>query len=56
MLDIKAENGNIILKMMAPKTERDIKNIPGVIEVGLFTGLADYYKITGENDFSSKRG
>jgi ribose 5-phosphate isomerase A len=52
------ENGNIIYDTLLPKydnlkeTERDIKNIPGVIEVGLFTNHADsYYKITGENDF-----
>ena len=60
------ENGNIIYDTLLPKydnlkeTERDIKNIPGVIEVGLFTDLADsYYKITGENDFelvTPKRG
>jgi ribose 5-phosphate isomerase A len=52
------ENGNIIYDTVLPKfnnvkdTERDIKNIPGVIEVGLFTNHANsYYKITGENDF-----
>ncbi len=52
------ENGNIIYDMVLPKldnvkeTERDIKNIPGVVEVGLFTIHANsYYKITGENDF-----
>lgn len=60
------ENGNIIYDTLLPKydnlkeTERDIKNIPGVIEVGLFTDHADsYYKITGENDFelvTRKRG
>lgn len=60
------ENGNIIYDTLLPKydnlkeTERDIKNIPGVIEVGLFTDHADsYYKITGENDFElvkPKRG
>jgi ribose 5-phosphate isomerase A len=60
------ENGNIIYDTLLPKydnlkeTERDIKNIPGVIEVGLFTDHADsYYKITGENDFelvTPKRG
>ncbi|TLX87908.1 MAG: ribose 5-phosphate isomerase A, partial [Thaumarchaeota archaeon] len=60
------ENGNIIYDTLLPKydnlkeTERDIKNIPGVIEVGLFTDLAHcYYKITGENDFehvTPKRG
>jgi ribose 5-phosphate isomerase A len=60
------ENGNIIYDTLLPKydnlkeTERDIKNIPGVIEVGLFTDLAhSYYKITGENDFehvTPKRG
>ena len=52
------ENGNIIYDTVLPKldnvkeTERDIKNIPGVVEVGLFTIHANsYYKITGENDF-----
>jgi len=52
------ENGNIIYDTLLPKydnlkeTERDIKNIPGVIEVGLFTIQADsYYKITSEKDF-----
>src|SRR5688572_24617879 len=34
------------------ETERDIKNIPGVVEVGLFTNHADsYYKIKNENEF-----
>jgi ribose 5-phosphate isomerase A len=52
------ENGNIIYDTLLPKydnlkeVERNIKNIPGVIEVGLFTIYADsYYKIIGENDF-----
>jgi ribose 5-phosphate isomerase A len=52
------EDGNIIYDTVLPKsdnlreTERDIKNIPGVIEVGLFTNQAEsYYKITSENDF-----
>jgi ribose 5-phosphate isomerase A len=52
------ENGNIIYDTLLPKydnlkeVERNIKNIPGVVEVGLFTIHADsYYKITGENDF-----
>ena len=52
------ENGNIIYDTVLPKlenvkeTERDIKNIPGVVEVGLFTIHANsYYKIIGENDF-----
>ncbi len=54
------ENGNIIYDTVLPKydnikeTERDLKNIPGVIEVGLFTNHADsYYKIHSENDFES---
>lgn len=54
------ENGNIIYDTLLPKydnikeTERDLKNIPGVIEVGLFTNHADsYYKIQSENDFES---
>jgi ribose 5-phosphate isomerase A len=52
------ENGNIIYDTLLPKydnlkeVERNIKNIPGVIEVGLFTIHADsYYKIISENDF-----
>jgi ribose 5-phosphate isomerase A len=52
------ENGNIIFDTLLPKyedlkeTEMEIKNIPGVIEVGLFTNHAcSYYKITGDNDF-----
>ena len=52
------ENGNIIYDTLLPnydnlkESEQDIKNIPGVIEVGLFTNQADaYYKITGENDY-----
>lgn len=52
------ENGNIIYDTVLPKldnvkeTERDVKNIPGVVEVGLFTIHANsYYKITGGNDF-----
>src|SRR5918995_2033682 len=54
------DNGNIIYDTLLPKydnikeTERDLKNIPGVIEVGLFTNHADsYYKIHSENDFES---
>lgn len=56
------ENGNIIYDTLLPKyhnlkeAEKDIKNIPGVIEVGLFTNHANsYYKITGENDFEHVR-
>lgn len=52
------ENGNVIYDTLLPKynnineTERDLKNIPGVIEVGLFTNHANsYYKIHSENDF-----
>ena len=52
------ENGNIIYDTLLPKynnineIERDLKNIPGVIEVGLFTNHANsYYKIHSENDF-----
>lgn len=54
------ENGNIIYDTLLRtydninETERDLKNIPGVIEVGLFTNHADsYYKIHSENDFES---
>lgn len=53
-----SENGNIIYDTLLPnynriiETERDLKNIPGVVEVGLFTNLADtYYKIKSENEF-----
>jgi ribose 5-phosphate isomerase A len=53
-----SENGNIIYDTLLPhynsiiETERDLKNIPGVIEVGLFTSHADtYYKIENENQF-----
>lgn len=52
------ENGNIIYDTLLPsyngivETERDLKNIPGVVEVGLFTNHADsYYKIKNENEF-----
>lgn len=52
------ENGNIIYDTLLPdydsivETERDLKNIPGVVEVGLFTNHADsYYKIINENEF-----
>lgn len=53
-----SENGNIIYDTLLPhynsivETERDLKNIPGVVEVGLFTDRADtYYKIKNENEF-----
>lgn len=53
-----SENGNIIYDTLLPnydsivETERDLKNIPGVVEVGLFTNRADtYYKIKNENEF-----
>lgn len=53
-----SENGNIIYDTLLPhynsiiETERDLKNIPGVVEVGLFTSRADtYYKIKNENEF-----
>jgi ribose 5-phosphate isomerase A len=52
------ENGNIIYDTLLPKyenlkeTEMVIKNIPGVMEVGLFTNpVGSYYKITRDNDF-----
>ena len=52
------ENGNIIYDTLLPsydgiaEAERDLKNIPGVVEVGLFTNHADsYYKIRNENEF-----
>jgi ribose 5-phosphate isomerase A len=53
-----SENGNIIYDTLLPSydnlkiLETDLKNIPGVIEVGLFTNLADtYYKIRNESEF-----
>jgi ribose 5-phosphate isomerase A len=53
-----SENGNIIYDTLLPhynsivETERELKNIPGVVEVGLFTDRADtYYKIKNENEF-----
>ena len=53
-----SENGNIIFDTLLPhynsiiETERELKNIPGVVEVGLFTNRADtYYKIKNENEF-----
>jgi ribose 5-phosphate isomerase A len=53
-----SENGNIIYDTLLPSydnlkiLEKDLKNIPGVIEVGLFTNLADtYYKIRNESEF-----
>lgn len=52
------ENGNIIYDTLLPdydsivETEKDLKSIPGVVEVGLFTNHADsYYKIRNENEF-----
>lgn len=52
------ENGNVIYDALLPdynsivETERDLKSIPGVVEVGLFTNHADsYYKIKNENEF-----
>lgn len=52
------ENGNIIYDTLLPRydriveAERDLKNIPGVAEVGLFTNHADsYYKVKNENEF-----
>lgn len=52
------ENGNIIYDTLLPsydgivEAERDLKNIPGVVEVGLFTNHADsYYKIKNENEY-----
>ena len=52
------ENGNIIYDTLLPtyhnlkEIEREVKNIPGVIEVGLFTNPANsYYKIKNEFEF-----
>jgi ribose 5-phosphate isomerase A len=56
------ENGNIILdtKFMGildiEKAEQEIKNIPGVIEVGLFVrkNNTQYYSVNSEGKFSVK--
>ena len=54
------ENGNIIFDatfasiMDVPKKEIELKNIPGVLEVGLFTRRADiYYKAKSDGNFES---
>ena len=56
------ENGNIILDtefssiIDVEKTEKEIKNIPGVIEVGLFStkNNTHYYSVNREGKFSVK--
>ena len=56
------ENGNIILDtefssiLDVEKTEKEIKNIPGVIEVGLFSTKNNtrYYSVNREGKFSVK--
>ena len=56
------ENGNIILDtefssiLDVEKTEKEIKNIPGVIEVGLFSrkNNTQYYSVNREGKFSVK--
>ena len=54
------ENGNIILDTALPsildpkKKELELKNIAGVLEVGLFTRRADiYYKAKGDGTFET---
>ena len=54
------ENGNIIFDAIfasiidVPKKEIELKNIPGVLEVGLFTRRADiYYKAKSDGNFES---
>ena len=54
------ENGNIILDttfnllMDVRKKEIELKNIPGVLEVGLFTRIADiYYKAKIDGSFET---
>jgi ribose 5-phosphate isomerase A len=54
------ENGNIIFDALfasiidVPKKEIELKNIPGVLEVGLFTRRADiYYKAKSDGNFES---
>ena len=57
-----AKNGNIILDtefssiLDVEKTEKEIKNIPGVIEVGLFSrkNNTQYYSVNREGKFSVK--
>jgi ribose 5-phosphate isomerase A len=56
------ENGNIILDtefsgiLNIEKAEQEIKNIPGVIEVGLFArkNKTQYYSVNSEGKFSVK--
>ncbi|MDQ3836334.1 MAG: ribose-5-phosphate isomerase RpiA [Thermoproteota archaeon] len=52
------ENGNLIFDTLFPsiadpkRTESELKNIPGVLEVGLFTRRADiYYKAKDDGSF-----
>jgi len=54
------ENGNIILDTIftslvdVQKKEIELKNIPGVLEVGLFTRRADvYYKAKTDGSFET---
>ena len=54
------ENGNLIFDITltsitdVPKKEIELKSIPGVLEVGLFTRHADvYYKAKSDGDFES---
>jgi ribose 5-phosphate isomerase A len=54
------ENGNIIFDVTfnsiidVPKKEIELKSIPGVLEVGLFTRRADiYYKAKSDGNFES---
>ena len=56
------ENGNIIFDVTfnsiidVPKKEIELKSIPGVLEVGLFTRRADiYYKAKSDGSFESVR-
>jgi ribose 5-phosphate isomerase A len=52
------ENGNLILDVLFPqitdvkKMELELKNIAGVLEVGIFTRIADiYYKANSDGSF-----
>jgi ribose 5-phosphate isomerase A len=54
------ENGNIIFDTSfdrlssIPTNELNLKNIPGIIEVGLFTRRADiYYKAKSDGSFEA---
>ena len=57
------ENGNIILEIMfnnlpkdMMKLEKDLKNIPGVIEIGIFSMMKNtHYYVIGKNKIITKK-